>query len=47
LEIISGKRTLLRDLLKQVTLFLAMGVEACAAFVIGFAAVEATIKRFQ
>ncbi len=35
------------DLIKQVTLFLAVGVEACAAFVIGFAAVEAIITAFK
>jgi len=38
---------LIPNLIKQVTLFLAVGVEACAAFVIGFAAVEATITAFK
>ena len=35
------------DLIKQFTLFLAVGVEASAAFVIGFAAIEATLKAFK
>ncbi|WP_244142090.1 DUF1622 domain-containing protein [aff. Roholtiella sp. LEGE 12411] len=38
---------MVRDLIKQITLFLAVGIEASAAFVIGFAAVEAMIAVFK
>lgn len=38
---------MLLNLIKQLTIFLAVGVEACAAFVIGFAAIEAIIKAFK
>lgn len=44
---ITRENTLVLDLIKQFTLFLAVGVEASAAFVIGFAAIEATLKAFK
>jgi len=35
------------ELLKQLTVYLAVGIEAAAAIIIGFAAIEATLRAFH